>query len=133
MFGKQGVGVSSLIRKRILAVRLARLFLTVFFLSGILHATRIMEKGGLGVHNSKQSASYGAPPERGNNTLLVATAVNSAARLEAEKTRQPSPSSGCFLASNCTNPVHIPEPEALAVLGTVLLSLASLLRRRVMR
>jgi hypothetical protein len=43
------------------------------------------------------------------------------------------PPSGCLFASNCSNPVHIPEPEALALLGTGLLVVASTIRRRLAR
>ena len=42
-------------------------------------------------------------------------------------------SSGCIFANNCSNPVEVPEPEALVLVGTGLLLMAGIIRRRLAR
>jgi hypothetical protein len=134
MLSKQGIRVSSLTRgKPLLTIGSAAMFLAVFLLGGTLHATPIMDGSGWHVRNSKQPSSYAVLSQRGRATPQLAMAVNSAPGADSQRSQQSSASSGCILASNCTNPVHIPEPEALAVFGTGLLFLAGMLRRRLAR
>ena len=42
-------------------------------------------------------------------------------------------SSGCIFANNCSNPVEVPEPAALVLVGTGLLLMAGIIRRRLAR
>jgi hypothetical protein len=125
-----GVCVSSISRgKRLRTNRVAGLFLVLFFVSGILYATPILDQSAASLQNARHRPGF-LVLNRGKSALHLAAArsVQSFATASAQQ-----PSSGCFFAGNCSNPVHIPEPAALAVLGMGLLLISGLLRRRLTR
>ncbi len=107
------------------------LLLVISFLNGILCATPIADATNWRPHAGKQPASYVILSERGKATLKLIQGTS--ARHSGIPGSQSPPSSGCIFAGNCANPVRIPESGALAVLGTGLLSIAGLLRRRLTR
>jgi hypothetical protein len=126
-----GVCVSSISRgKGLRTIRAVGLFLVLFFVSGILHATPILDHDTAQFQGAAKHRPGFLVLAKGKAVLRLATA-NSVQPLTAASAQQPS--SGCLIASNCANPVHIPEPEALALFGTGLLSLAGMIRRRLVR
>jgi hypothetical protein len=104
------------------------LFLVLFFVSGILHATPIPNQSTARLQNAKYRSGF-LVLSKGKPVLR--SAVSTVQPLATTAAQQPS--SGCLFASNCANPVHITEPQALAVVGAGLLSLAGVIRRRLAR
>ena len=105
------------------------LVLLVAILSEILYATPIIDAGEWHADSTRRSASYASLSEKGKTTLQLIRG-SSAIHLAGQQSQA---ASTCIFASNCPNPVHIPESAALAFLGTGLLSIAGLLRRRLTR
>jgi hypothetical protein len=123
-----GVCVSSISRgKGLRTIRVVGLSLGLLFLSGILHATPILTPGDSQLQNAKHRPGL-LMLDKGK-AVLRSAAANSVQSFTAAPGQQPS--SGCFFAGNCANPVHLPESSALAVIGMGLLSIACLLRRRI--
>jgi hypothetical protein len=129
MFPLQGVCVSSISRRKVSRIaRMLGLLLAVFLVSGTLQATPISDHDTVQFQNAKHRPAFLALSSRGKAAVRLAS-MNSVQRLSPATIPLPS-SSGCLFAGECANPVHIPESGALAVLGTGLLSIAGLLRRR---
>jgi hypothetical protein len=126
---QQGVCVSSISRsKGFRAIRIAGLFAILFFVSATLHATPIADND----VSSLQGANHrSALVALSKGKAILRSAVSKVQPLAAVATQQPS--SGCLFDSNCAYSMHISEPQALALFGTGLLSVASVIRRRLTR
>ncbi len=118
---------------RFLARQATRLSLPLLTLGGILHATPIRGHGEWQLQDSTRLAS----------SSVALTTTKAAYELTAVDARiTPHLNSGislnqsgptCALASSCSEPEDVPEPESLSLFGTGLLSLAGVIRRRLLR
>jgi hypothetical protein len=132
MFPLYHVCVSSISRsKRISAERVLGLLLTLFLLPAALHATPIGGHDSIQLQSAKHRPAFLTLSSKGKSVLHLA-AVNSVQPLSSA-TPSRSPSSGCLFAGDCANPIHIPEPQALALFGTGILSFAAFMRHRLTR
>jgi hypothetical protein len=109
----------------------AGLFLAVLLLSGILHATPITSVGESQLENSKQPSGRGVAPAAtpGPVEPVAAAALVQRSNLEASV----QPATACILSSDCATTVQVPEPQSLVLVGSGLLSMAGLIRRRLLR
>ncbi len=109
------------------------LSLAVLLLSGILHATPITSIGESQLQDSKQLAGQGvafAGTKEAVEPLAAASAQS--AYLNAEASVQPA-AAACVFSGDCYTAVEVPEPQSLVLVGSGLLSMAGLIRRRMLR
>jgi len=105
------------------------LLAALLLLGGMVYATPISSVGRAKLQDSKQVANlrtnqFGAA--FGSSSSAVQTGLN-------PDTSVYSPKDGSFFANNRYTTVNVPEPQSLVLVGTGLLSIAGLIRRRLLR
>jgi len=101
----------------------------LLLLGGILYATPISSVGRAKLQDSEQVASLRTNQSGaalGSSSSAVPTGLN-------PDTSVYSPRDGSFFANNRYTTVNVPEPQSLVLVGTGLLSIAGLIRRRLLR
>ena len=117
---------------RFLGKGAVRLSLAVLLLSGIIHATPITSVGESQLQNGKQPASRGFALEITKAIEPVTAEVAPAPLLDTGTYAQAS-LAACNFSRDCSSTVEVPEPQSLIMVGTGLLSMAGLIRRRLVR
>jgi hypothetical protein len=101
----------------------------LLLLGGILYATPISSVGRAKLQDSEQVASLRTNQSGaalGSSSSAVPTGLN-------PDTSVYSPKDGSFFANNRYTTINVPEPQSLVLVGTGLLSIAGLIRRRLLR
>jgi hypothetical protein len=119
--------------QRLLRRGAARIPMALLLLSGILHATPITGVGESQLHDSKQLANRAVPLDATKAALQPLVAEPTLASHPDSATFVQPASAVCILASDCSAPVQVPEPQSLVLVGSGLLSMAGVLRRRFLR
>lgn len=105
------------------------LALSILLLCGMVHATPITN-----ILESQQSSRTSADRRMslgGKQSMrLPETAATPQAKLAAAVD---STTGGCILSTDCSSTVQVPEPQSLVLVGSGLLSMAGLIRRRLLR
>jgi ABC-type enterobactin transport system permease subunit len=111
----------------------AYLTLTFLLLTGILHATpiRTLTAGERYLQNAQQFAMLTGSPAGPKLTLSSVTSV-AAPRINPASSI-PAASGVCLFDPSCYATVQVPEPQSLMLVGSCLLSMAGLIRRRLVR
>ena len=118
--------ISSLARQAI------RLCLFVLVYGSILHATPIEARAGWQLRDSKRIPSLGMASTETKRTFEV-SAIDAIFASGLSRKALLKPSSAAYSpAGSGRNPVEIPEPQPLLLLGTGLLSMATVIRRRLL-
>jgi hypothetical protein len=110
----------------------AGLSLAIVLLSGILHATPIASFGQSQLQDSKKLASYGLG-QTGKKMSVgpVATDAAVAPHQVADTSMQPA-TAGCILSNDCATTIQVPEAPSLVLVGSGLLAMAGVIRRRLL-
>ena len=105
------------------------LLAALLLLGGIVYATPISSVRGAKLQDSEQVANLRTNQSGaalGSSSSAVPTGLN-------PDTSVYSPRDGSFFANNRYTTVNVPEPQSLVLVGTGLLSIAGLIRRRLLR
>jgi hypothetical protein len=115
-----------------LATQAVRVSLILLVFSAILHATSIKENGIW--HLLRPETTNPGIALAGAHGALELAAVDHDRGVHAKSEVSLNLATNtCLLASSCSNPVEIPEPQSWLLFGTGLLSVASMIRRRLWR
>jgi|HubBroStandDraft_4_1064222.scaffolds.fasta_scaffold47086_3 hypothetical protein len=117
---------------RFLGKGAARLSLTFLLLSGIIYATPITSAAESQLQKGKQPASRGFALEI-TKAIEPVTAEATPAPLLDTGTYAQASLAACNFSRDCSSTVEVPEPQSLIMVGTGLLSMAGLIRRRLLR
>jgi hypothetical protein len=111
-----------------LAGKAVRASLTLLIFSAVFHATPIKENRfrRLGLETRKPGVAL-----TGADGALELTDAFVASNPKSKVSSNPG-TAACLLASNCSNPVGVSEPQLLLLFGTGLLSVATMIRRRLL-
>lgn len=107
----------------------AGLALAILLFNGILYATPIMNPDSQ-LQDSRQLSNQTDTRAGGGAQLVSAP---QAAHVVPAKVARRAPAGSCTFSSDCFHTVQVPEPQSLVMVGTGLLSMAGLLRRRLLR
>lgn len=107
--------------------------LAVLLMSGILHATPITSVGENQLRDSKQLAGRGIAPTGTNAAMQPGVGDAALSPRPSVDTSTQAATSVCIFSSDCYTTVEVPEPQSLVLVGSGLLSMAGLIRRRLLR
>jgi hypothetical protein len=118
-------------RRALQVVRWIQLPLTVLLVAAPIYATPILSfDSSAGLDNSSPVLSTTAP--RKTVTASSSAAAGIPSRPVDEASTEPPPD-GCVFSGACYSMVKVPEPQSLVMVGSGLLSMAELIRRRIIR
>ena len=112
-----------------------RAFSALLLLGGVAYATPFTDLGSSTLQNVLPLVhpAAGQLVTRSNLSLTTGNA-GSAAYLSTSLIPSSRPTSdGCVFSSNCSSTIKVPEPQSLVLVGSGLLSMAGLIRRRLLR
>ena len=110
----------------------ARLLLTVGLLGGAVYATPIVTFNDADLDGSKYLTGTNSVQlsKSATSAIVKSTAVSTQHWEDANSTALPD---GCLFTAGCGTTLKVPEPQSLVLVGSGLLSMAELIRRRLIR
>lgn len=114
---------------------LIRAFSSFLLLGGLAYATPITDLGSSDLQAPLPLVrAIKSQLSDGSNRSFATGDTISAPRLSIHFIGSAEPSSDeCVFSSNCSTTIKVPEPQSLVLVGSGLLSLAGLIRRRLLR
>ena len=115
------------------AWRCASLLLMVGLLGGEVYATPIVTFNDADLEGSKYLTGVNSLQlSRAATSAIVKSTAVSVQRWEDASSTAPLPD-GCLFTAGCNTMLKVPEPQSLVLVGSGLLSMAELIRRRLIR
>jgi hypothetical protein len=105
------------------------LLAALLLLGGMVYATPISSVGRAKLQDSEQVANL----RTNRSGTVLGSATSAVPNGPNPDTSVYSPRDGSFFANNRYTTVNVPEPQSLVLVGTGLLSIAGLVRRRLSR
>jgi hypothetical protein len=113
--------------------RMVRAFWAFLLLGGMAYATPIMDLGSNDVRDAVPLVRLMGSQLSSKSNFSIADS-RSAPHLSISSVASAQPASDtCVFSSNCSSTVKVPEPQSLMLLGSGLLSMAGLIRKKLIR
>jgi hypothetical protein len=116
--------------RRLLASEAGKLSMVVLLFAGIGHATPVANLSGIPVHGSPPVVLHSALMSTDQSPALTFEPGNP--QLRTWTLGEPA-TAGCVFSGSCSSEVEVAEPQSLLLMGTGLLSMAGLIRRKLLR
>jgi hypothetical protein len=112
--------------------RFASLLFSLVMLCGILQATPIVSPANFQAQDFRAQQRTAFSVISTNNKIApdISTTETAVKSSFGGLSPRQAVTSGCIFANDCQNPVDIPEPQSLALVGAGLMSMANVIRRR---
>jgi hypothetical protein len=130
MLARSAISISTGIRSVKPAARAAfQVFIPVLLLGGLLRATPITSAGSGQLQDAKQFAVH----KSAQPATKAQSAADESPLLTVNTASSDSYAGGCVFNNSCYSTIKVPEPQSLVLVGSGLLSIAGLIRRRFVR
>jgi len=111
------------------ALNAVRLLLAASMLGGVVYATPIVSFNDAELQQTKPAASSQAPAA---TAVALETSASALGKFSEAVSSRTIPDE-CLFTSGCSSTMKVPEPQSLVMVGSGLLGMAGVIRRKLLR